>query len=240
MEHHLNISKKRNFPKQISSLSSYRLYLLSSSTFCDKINNRDGGTSLMKFRYMTMLAMIVLLLSACASEEDREGAGSISDGESSGENNALEHGVTDQTQSQSDVGFEMTGNTIEAAQNVPAEEKEALLDSFNTYMTAFNDEDLETYMSVIAKKPEGFDYNEEQTVVKDTFEKYEVNRSAEDVTVIKYDKNQAQVFSSLSISLVEEKTGAKLDRTGRQVTVFAKEDGNWRVSSVYFIGDTAE
>lgn len=60
------------------------------------------------------------------------------------------------------------------------------------------------------------------------------------MTVIKYDKSQAQVFASLAISLEQESTGAKLDRTGRQVTVFAKEDGNWRVSSVYFIGDVAE
>ena len=67
-----------------------------------------------------------------------------------------------------------------------------------------------------------------------------MNRKAEDVTVIKYNKNQAQVFASLSISLKQETTGAKLDRTGRQVTVFAKEDGEWRVTSVYFIGDVAE
>ena len=185
-----------------------------------------------------MLALVMILLSACAGEENREGAGSVSDGESSGENNALEHGVTDLPQA--DVGFEMSGDDVEAAQDVPAAEKEALLQTFDTYMNAFNEEDLEKYMSVIAKEPEGFEYNEEKTLVKNTFAQYEVNRTAEDVTVIKYDKNQAQVFASLSISLVQETTGAKLDRTGRQVTVFAKEDGNWRVTSVYFIGDVAE
>jgi ketosteroid isomerase-like protein len=193
----------------------------------------------MKFKYMMMLILVSILLSACAGEEkNREGAGSVSDGESAGENNALEHGVTDQAKSE--VGFEMTGDDIEEAQNVPKAEKKAILETFETYMTAFNEENLEKYMSVIATEPEGFDYEEEKVVVQDTFAKYDVHRTAEDVTVIKYNKNQAQVFASLSISLEQKTTGAKLDRTGRQVTVFAREDGNWRVTSVYFIGDAAE
>lgn len=194
----------------------------------------------MKFKYMIVLALISILLSACASEEDRGGAGSVSDGETSSENNALEHGVKNQDQEQSDVGFEMSGSEIEEAQDVPADEKKAILAAFDTYMTSFNNEDFETYMSVIAKEPEGFDYKEEEEMIKKTFKEYKANRTAEDVTVIKYDKSQAQVFASLAISLEQESTGAKLDRTGRQVTVFAKEDGNWRVSSVYFIGDVAE
>lgn len=189
---------------------------------------------------MMVLALISILLSACASEEDRGGAGSVSDGETSSENNALEHGVKNQDQEQSDVGFEMSGSDIEEAQDVPADEKKAILAAFDTYMTSFNNEDFETYMSVIAKEPEGFDYKEEEEMIKKTFKEYKANRTAEDVTVIKYDKSQAQVFASLAISLEQESTGAKLDRTGRQVTVFAKEDGNWRVSSVYFIGDVAE
>ena len=192
----------------------------------------------MKFKYIIALAMISIFLTACASEENREGAGSVSDGETSGDDSPLEHSV--KNQAETEVGFEMVGNNIEEAQNVPADEKKALLENFETYMTAFNEEDLEKYMSVIAKEPEGFDYQEEEETVKTTFAQYEVNRTAEDVTVIKYDKNQAQVFASLAISLKQQSTGAELDRTGRQVTVFAKEDGEWRVSSVYFIGDAAE
>lgn len=192
----------------------------------------------MKLKYMGILAFILILLSACASEENREGAGSVSDGESSGENSALEHGVKDQAPSE--VGFNMTGNDIEEAQNVPAKEKKAINEAFDMYMKTFNEENIEKYMSIIAKEPEGFDYKQEELDVKAVFDQYKVNRTAEDVTIIKYNKNQAQVFASLSVSLEQETTGAKLDRTGRQVTVFAKEDGNWRVTSVYFIGDAAE
>jgi thioredoxin-related protein len=192
----------------------------------------------MKFKYIVLLVILSIFLSACSSEENREGAGSVSDGESSGENSPLEHSVKDQEEN--DVGFEMVGTNVDEAQNIPADEKKALLEAFETYISSFNEEDLEKYMTVIAKEPEGFDYKEEEVTVKETFAQYEVNRKAEDVTVIKYNKNQAQVFASLSISLKQETTGAKLDRTGRQVTVFAKEDGEWRVTSVYFIGDVAE
>ncbi len=192
----------------------------------------------MKFKYIVLLVILSIFLSACSSEENRKGAGSVSDGESSGENSPLEHSVKDQEEN--DVGFEMVGTNVDEAQNIPADEKKALLEAFETYISSFNEEDLEKYMTVIAKEPEGFDYQEEEVTVKETFAQYEVNRKAEDVTVIKYNKNQAQVFASLSISLKQETTGAKLDRTGRQVTVFAKEDGEWRVTSVYFIGDVAE
>jgi hypothetical protein len=197
-----------------------------------------GGTNLMKFKYILLLVIFAMFLSACASEENREGAGSVSDGESSGENSPLEHSVKDQAENE--VGFEMVGNNVEEAQNIPADEKKSLLETFDLYMSSFNAEDTEKYMSVIAKEPEGFDYQEEEATVKKTFAEYDVNRTAEDVMVIKYNKNQAQVFASLSISLKQESTGASLDRTGRQVTVFAKEDGEWRVTSVYFIGDVAQ
>jgi len=192
----------------------------------------------MKLKYMFILLMVSILLSACASEENRKGIGSVADGESTSENSALEHEVKNQDQVK--VGFEMVGTDIEEAQNVPVEEKKTLLEAFDLYITAFNEEDIEKYMSVIATEPEGFDYQGEEVFVKETFAQYEVNRTAEDVTVIKYNENQAQVFASLSISLKQVSTGGMLDRTGRQVTVFVKEDGNWRVTSVYFIGDAAQ
>lgn len=196
--------------------------------------------NLMKFTYILLLALITILLSACTNEESREESGSVSDGEASSENNALEHGVTEQNQDQGDVGFEVMGNNIEEAQHIPAKEKKAILTAFETYMEAFNEEDIKKYMSVIASEPEGFNYQEEEIAVKNAFAQYDVIRTAEDVTVIKYDKSQAQVFAALSISLIETATGAQLNRSGRQVTVFDKEDGHWRVTSVYFIGNATQ
>jgi hypothetical protein len=39
----------------------------------------------MNYKYMMILTLLSILLSGCASEENREGAGSVSDGESSSE-----------------------------------------------------------------------------------------------------------------------------------------------------------
>ena len=190
----------------------------------------------MKLKYIVILILTALFLSACGNDEAATNTNSANDGETASDKSALEHGVTDQ----SEVGFEMAGGEIEEAKGVPKEERQAILSAFDTYMAAFNEEDLEKYLSVIATNPEGFDYEEEKKFIEDTFAEYKVNRTAEDITLIKYDENQAQVFASLQISLEQESTGAKLDRSGRQVTVFANEDGEWRVTSVFFIGDVVE
>lgn len=190
----------------------------------------------MKFKYIVFLALTALFLTACGNEKAETNSNSANDGETASDNSALEHGVTDQ----SEVGFEMAGGKIEEAKDVPKEERQAILTAFDTYMTAFNEEDLETYLSVIASNPEGFDYAEEKEFVEDTFAEYNVNRTAEDITLIKYDENQAQVFATLQMTLEQETTGAQVNRSGRQVTVFTNEDGEWRVTSVFFIGDTAE
>jgi len=200
-----------------------------------KINNRVGGRELMKYPYILLLTMTALLLTACSNDESTN-SGSVNDGESPNESNALEHGVTDQ----GEVGFEMAGGKIEEATNVPNEQRQAILSAFDTYMKAFNDEDVETYMSVIAKEPEGFEYVEEEQLVRKTFKEYNVDRTADNITLIKYDKNQAQVFANFDISMVQESSGAELDRSGRQVTVFTNEDGEWKVTSVFFIGDKVE
>jgi major membrane immunogen (membrane-anchored lipoprotein) len=189
----------------------------------------------MKYQYLLLLILTALLLSACNNDESTN-SGSVNDGETANEGNALEHGVTDQ----GEVGFEMAGGKIETATNVPDEEGQAILSAFDTYMKAFNEEDVETYMTVISKDPEGFDYAEEEALVKDTFKKYNAERTADNITIIKYDENQAQVFATFDIAMVEEASGAELDRSGRQVTVFANENGEWKVTSVFFIGDQVE
>ena len=107
-------------------------------------------------------------------------------------------------------------------------------------MGAFNEEDIDRYMKTISKNPEGFNYEDEKVVVEDTFAEYDTVRTAENVTIIEYDESQAQVYADIEVKLSHPTSGAELDRNGRQVTVFVKEDGNWLVTSVYFIGETTE
>ncbi|MBD7943052.1 nuclear transport factor 2 family protein [Psychrobacillus sp. Sa2BUA9] len=184
------------------------------------------------------LAAITLGLAACNDKEEvNPSSGSVNDSTPSQTESAIDHGAEDK----SDVGFQMSsGGDIEEAANVPEEEKTAVLNAFNEYIEAFNEEDIDRYLSVISKKPEGFNYESEKELVLETFENYDTVRTAEDVTIIEYNDKEAQVYSNIHIALHEPGSGAKLDRNGRQVTVFVKEEGKWVVTSVYFIGETTE
>ena len=134
------------------------------------------------------------------------------------------------------VGFEMLGESIQEAANVPEEEKDQILSAFDEYITAFNEKDLERYKQIISKNAKGFKYEEDVQAVSEVFKQYDVNRTAEDVTIVKYSKDEAQVFSNLKTETKELETGAEMSGVGRQVTVFVKED-QWKVSSIYYIGN---
>ena len=134
------------------------------------------------------------------------------------------------------VGFEILGDSIQEAANVPEEEKGQILSAFDEYIAAFNEKDLERYKQIISKNAKGFKYDEDVQAVSEVFTQYDVNRTAEDVTIVKYSKDEAQVFSNLKTDTKELKTGAEMSGVGRQVTVFVKED-QWKVSSIYYIGN---
>ena len=134
------------------------------------------------------------------------------------------------------VGFEVLGDSIQEAANVPDDEKNEILSAFDEYIAAFNEKDLERYKNIISKNAKGFNYEEDVQAVSDVFKQYDVNRIAEDVTIVKYEKEEAQVFSNLITETKEIETGAELAGAGRQVTVFVKED-EWKVSSIYYIGN---
>ena len=68
--------------------------------------------------------------------------GSVDDGEATNGYGAIDHGVDEKK-----VGFSITGDTIEEAANIPAEEKEQILEAFNAYIEAFNEKDIEGYMN---------------------------------------------------------------------------------------------
>ncbi|MFJ7825304.1 nuclear transport factor 2 family protein [Psychrobacillus sp. NPDC096623] len=193
----------------------------------------------MKIIQTITLAAIALTLAACNSNDDAEqNSNSASDIAPSNTQTTTDHGVEDK--SETSIGFEMSGGNIEEATNVPEKEKSALIDSFTEYMESFNEEDVERYMKTISKNPEGFNYDDEKIMVEKTFHDFDTTRTAENITVIEYNNSQAQVFSNIHTSLEQIDSGAKLSQNGRQVTVFVKEDGNWLVSSVYYIGESTE
>lgn len=170
-----------------------------------------------------LAVMAVLVLAACGDTEQGKEDGTEKDAEQ-----IIEEGT---------VGFEVMGDSIEEAANVPAEEKEKILAAFNEYIEAFNAEDLDRYAQTTSKHAKGFDYDLDLEEAKKAFNMYAINRQAEDVTIVKYDDKEAQVFSNLKVDMTEEETDTQVSSTGRQVTVFVKEEADWKVSSVYYIGE---
>ncbi|WP_339175255.1 nuclear transport factor 2 family protein [Solibacillus sp. FSL R5-0691] len=161
--------------------------------------------------------LAVFVLAACGNEQ-----------EASPEN--LQKTIDEGT-----VGFEMMGDSIQEEADVPEEEKNNIISAFNEYIAAFNEKDLERYKNIISKNASGFNYDEDIEAVSDVFNQYDVKRTAEDITIVKYSEDEAQVFSNLTTETKEIDTGAELSGVGRQVTVLKKEDG-WKVSSIYYIG----
>lgn len=167
-----------------------------------------------------LAVVAVLVLAACGDTEQGKEDGTEKDAQQ-----IIEEGT---------VGFEVMGDSIEEAANVPAEEKEEILAAFNEYIEAFNAEDLDRYAQTTSKHAKGFKYEEDIEAAKLIFDQYSViDRKAEDITIVKYSEEEAQVFSNMIANMVEEKTDIEMSGEARTVVVFVKEEGKWKVSSVH-------
>ncbi|RHW39945.1 nuclear transport factor 2 family protein [Lysinibacillus yapensis] len=166
-----------------------------------------------------MLVAALFLLSACNDKDEA---------------NTNEQQVAS---NESTVGFEITGDEVVEAPDIPKEEQAAIVAAFNEYIDSFNSKDIDRYVETLSKHPQGFNVEEDVEAAKQAFEQYDIARSATDVTIVKYDEEEAQVFANLDIHMTEIETNAELASSGRQVTVFVKEDNDWKVTSVYYIGD---
>ncbi|MFD1204722.1 MULTISPECIES: nuclear transport factor 2 family protein [Sporosarcina] len=190
----------------------------------------------MKRTIFLSIAASMLLLGACGKEDDPNvNTGSVDDGEKTSEFGSIDHGIDES----GEVGFNLSGETIEEATNVSEEEKKLILQAFDEYMAAFNSQDVDRYMETLSKNPKGFSIEEERTYTEDVFQEYEVSREATDVTIVKFneDENEAQVFANLQTVFKQKSTALETKPTGRQVTVMVKEDDGWKVTAVHYIGD---
>lgn len=131
------------------------------------------------------------------------------------------------------VGFEMAGGIIKKAENIPVEEEKALLAAFDEYIAALNAEELERYMQTISKNPKGFNLEEDRKFAAEVFEQSDVKRDVTDTVVIKYSDTEAQIYANMTVRLLQLETNVEHESSGRQVTVFVKEDGAWKVTSVF-------
>lgn len=182
---------------------------------------------------MILLASVLLLLSACSEDSGAgDNANSVDDSNLTNENNAVDHGIEDKS-----AGFTMDseGEIIEA--EVPKEEETAILAAYDEYIAAFNAEDLNRYMTVIAKEPEGFDREEDQQALEEAFTAYDTKYTPSNKTIVKYSPDRAEVFAEIEVSVEALESGAKTEQSGRQVVIFKKENASWKVSGLHFIGN---
>ena len=187
----------------------------------------------MKKFYIAIVVGILLVLGACSADKSNSSEhGSVDDGEAITNNGAIDHGVDDKQ-----VGFKMSGGKIEEASGVPIAEKEQILEAFTIYIDAFNEKDIDKYMDTLSKHSEVFDLEEERSYMGEQFKEYNLNREVSDMTIVKYSENEAQVFATLKTKVKQISSGLEIDQLGRQVTVFTKDDGGWKVSSIHYIGD---
>lgn len=180
---------------------------------------RQQGDKMMRKMKMVFAAICaLLLLSACADKGNDDSQ------------------VEETTDDDEKIGYSMTGGTIEEASGVPEDEKEAILAAFDKYISTFNDRDVEGYMDMIGSE---YDKEEEREFLEAHFENYEQLREPSNVTIVKYKEGEAQVFASINNQLKQLSTGFETSDEIRQVTVFTKEDDEWKVKSVHSIGENS-
>jgi len=172
----------------------------------------------------SILAVLTLLvLTACSNKED--------DATVKEREKVIEDGT---------VGYEMMGGEVQKATNVPANEEKAILAAFNEYIAAFNDKDINRYLNTLSKTPKGFNYDEDKELVEEVFDQSDTKRDVSNVTIAKYDTQEAQVFANMTTHSLQLKTNVEHESAGRQVTVFVKEDDKWKVTSVFYISDDSK
>lgn len=191
----------------------------------------------MKKLRLSIVLSTALLLGACGNaNSDSPTGGSTDDGEAVNENGAIDHGVKDKTDER-EIGFSLTGETVEEAENVPKQEKADIVAALDEYIATFNEKDIDAYMNTLSDRTESFDLDAERTYMTETFAQYGLNREISDVTITKYSESEANVFATMITVLKELSSDEEVTMKGRQVTVLTKDDGEWKVSSVHYIGD---
>ena len=184
---------------------------------------------------------LALLLSACSGDDEGQSSqGSVNDGEQSSEFGSVDHGVKDKNDlgaesGESEVGFSLEGGSIEEAANVPADEKEAILDTFTRYIDTLNAGEVDAYLETLSE--EGYDLDEERAATEEMLATTELTRTPDDITIVKFEDTEAQVFTTMKTEVKKKGSEEGEANIGRQVTVLTKDDATWKVSAVKYMGD---
>ncbi len=182
--------------------------------------------------------MSTLLLGACgADEEKKEEAEKKTEEVSPNEDPATDEAasLTQMTQIVEDA------SELKEAEGIPEEDKTAINAAFDQYINAFNDEDFDSYMSVISKTPVNFKYEDEERYVKQIFDSVDSKRTVDNVKIINYASGKkADVYAEIKATTKDPNSEKEVTRSGKQVTVFHKKEDGWKVAAIFFLASEGE
>ena len=122
----------------------------------------------MKLRNLLLVIATTIVLVGCGAEKD-----------------ATKKESAKEVLEENTIGFEMANGVVEEAQNIPSEEKNEIMNAFNEYIDAFNAQNIERYMDTLSKEEKGFNLAEERKAAESAFNTYEIERIADDITIIR-------------------------------------------------------
>jgi ketosteroid isomerase-like protein len=188
---------------------------------------------------MLGIGMSTLLLAACGGED--EAKEEKKDTEEVQKEDPKKDPATDEAASlQQMTQVVEDAGALKEAENIPAEEKTAITDAFNQYIDAFNEEDFDSYMSVISKTPVNFKYEDEERYVKQIFDSVDSKRTVENMKIINFAGKKADVYAEITATTKDPNSDKEVTRSGKQVTVFHKKDDGWKVAAIFFLASEGD
>jgi ketosteroid isomerase-like protein len=194
------------------------------------------------YKWITALLLTGALLAGCGDDKQNEAANSAGDGEPGDTTTQETHTASDEKMDTTTADEETnetdkkTGKApIEEADNVPADEKTAILAVLDKQVESFNNKDVDAYMSTISETPESFDYTEEKLYVQKVFAAFDASMTPLNPMIIKYDDKTktANVFMNMESTSKDLSTGKEVSQTTRQIMVFEKEETGWKQISLF-------
>jgi ketosteroid isomerase-like protein len=191
-------------------------------------------------KIMLGIGMSTLLLSACGADEEKKEDKEAT--EKTEEVSPSEDPATGEAASLNQMTqIVEDASELKEAEGIPDEDKTAINAAFDQYINAFNEEDFETYMSVISKTPVNFKYEDEERYVKQIFDSVDSKRTVDNVKIINYAAGKkADVYAEIKATTKDPNSDKEVTRSGKQVTVFHKKEDGWKVAAIFFLASEGE
>ncbi|MCC5803185.1 Cif family virulence factor [Rossellomorea vietnamensis] len=190
-------------------------------------------------KIMLGIGMSTLLLGACGADEEKKEDKETA--KKTEEVSPKDDPATDEAASLTQMTqIVEDASELKEAEGIPEEDKTAINAAFDQYINAFNEEDFDSYMSVISKTPVNFKYEDEERYVKQIFDSVDSKRTVENEKIINYAGKKADVYAEITATTKDPNSDKEVTRSGKQVTVFHKKEDGWKVAAIFFLASEGE